>query len=267
MTKIKDKFLELQSKGEKALIAYFVVGYPNEKTSLAAIRGLIKGGADIVELGLPFSDPLADGPVIQNATHVALENGMNLVRFINFVKKIRKESAIPLVLMTYSNLLFKYGYAKFISLAKKAGIDGFILPDLPIDEANEFLKAARNHKIDAIFLVSPNTSEIRMKQIANKSSGFLYLVSTYGTTGKQQKLQQYTVDAIKRTRKIVKGKIPIGVGFGVSTPTDAKKIITAGIDGVIIGSAFLRAIEDLPHDKVEAAIKSFTQRLKLVTKI
>ncbi len=267
MTKITDKFLELQLKGEKALIAYFVVGYPTESASLLAVRGLIKGGADIIELGLPFSDPLADGPVIQNAIHIALKNHINLRRFIHFVKKIREESEVPLLVMTYSNLLFKYGFSRFLNLAKKAGIDGFILPDLPIEEASEFLKAARRYDVDAVFLVSPNTSEIRLRDIVSKSSGFLYLVSMYGTTGAQQDLKQYTIDAIQRTKKMAKRKIPVGVGFGVSRPTDVKKIIMAGADGVIVGSAFLRLVNATSNSKIETMIEDYARKLKLATKI
>ena len=267
MSKIKNKFLELKSKNQKALIAYVVAGYPDEKGTISAVRGLVKGGADIIELGLPFSDPLADGPVIQNASHQALQKGINLTRFINLVKKIRKETDIPLVLMTYTNLLYKRGYDKFIALAKKAGIDGFILPDMPIEESKEYLKAIHKNKADGIFLISPNTSKERIKKIVKASSGFLYLVSVYGTTGKQQEIQQYTIDAIKNTKKLVKGKIPLGVGFGVSNQRQARFIIECGADGVIVGSAFLRLIDSLPQKEIESGIASFTRNLKSATKL
>ena len=267
MSKIKNKFLELESKNQKALIAYVVAGYPNEKGTLSAVRGLVKGGADIIEIGLPFSDPLADGPVIQNASHQALQKGINFVKFINLVKKIRRETNLPLVLMTYTNLLYKRGYDKFISLAKKAGIDGFILPDMPIEESKEYLKAIRKNKADGIFFISPNTSKERIKKIAKASSGFLYLVSVYGTTGKQQEIQQYTIDAIKNTKKLVKGKIPLGVGFGVSNQKQARFIIKCGADGVIVGSAFLRLIDSLPQKEIESGVASFTRNLKAATKL
>jgi len=266
MSKIKDKFLELRSKNQKALIAYIVAGYPNESGALSAVRGLVKGGADIIELGLPFSDPLADGPVIQNASHAALEKGINLAKFISLVKKIRKETDLPLVLMTYTNLLYRRGYDKFVSLAKKAGIDGFILPDMPVEESKEYLKAIRKNNADAIFLISPNTTKERIKKIVKMSSGFLYLVSIYGTKGKKQEIQQYTINAIKNTKKIVNGKIPLGVGFGVSNQNQAKFIIKCGADAVIIGSAFLRLIENLPQKKIEAGVSSFTKNLKTATK-
>ena len=266
MSKIKNKFLELKSKNQKALIAYIVAGYPNENGTLSAIRGLTKGGADIIELGLPFSDPLADGPIIQNASHVAIVKGMNLARFISLVKKIRKETDLPLVLMTYTNLLHRHGYDRFISLTKKAGIDGFILPDMPVEEAKEYLKAVRKNKADAIFLISPNTSKARIKKIVKACSGFLYLVSVYGTTGKQHEIQQYTIDAIKNTKKIVNGKIPVGVGFGVSNQRQARFIIKCGADAVIVGSAFLRLIGGLPQQKIESAAAAFTRNLKVATK-
>ena len=266
MSKIKNKFLELRSKKQKALIAYIMAGYPNESGTLSAIRGLVKGGADIIELGLPFSDPLADGPVIQNASHVALKKGFNLVKFISLVKKIRKETDLPLVLMTYTNLLYRRGFDRFISLAKKAGIDGFILPDMPVEESKEYLKAIHKNHADAIFLISPNTTKERIKKIVKACSGFLYLVSIYGTTGKQQEIQQYTIDAIKNTKKIVNGKIPLGVGFGVSSQSQARFIIKCGADAVIVGSAFLRLIEILPQKKIESGIASFTRNLKMATK-
>ena len=265
MSKIKNKFLELKSKNQKALIAYVVAGYPSENDTLSTVRGLVKGGADIIELGLPFSDPLADGPVIQNASNIALQRGINLSKFFNLVKKIRKETDLPLVLMTYTNLLYKQGYNKFIALAKKAGIDGFILPDMAIEESREYLMAIRKNKADSIFLISPNTSSKRIKKIISVSSGFLYLVSVFGITGKQQKIQQYTIDAIKNTKKLVNGKIPIGVGFGVSNPQQAKFFIQKGADAVIVGSAFLRLIEKVPPKKIESEITKFTRSLKAAT--
>jgi tryptophan synthase alpha chain len=265
MSKIKNKFLDLKSKNQKALIAYVVAGYPSENDTLSAIRGLVKGGADIIELGLPFSDPLADGPVIQNASHIALQKGINLSKFLSLVKKIRKETDLPLVLMTYTNLLYKQGYDRFIALAKKAGIDGFILPDMAIEESSEYLKAIRKNKADSIFLISPNTTSKRIKKIISVSSGFLYLVSVFGTTGKQQKIQQYTIDAIKNTKKLVNGKIPIGVGFGVNNSQQVKFFIQKGADAVIVGSAFVRLIEKVPPKKIESEIAKFARSLKAAT--
>jgi len=262
MSRIKNKFLELKSKNQKALIAYTVVGYPDVKGTLSVVRGLIKGGADIIELGLPFSDPLADGPVIQNATHLALTKGITTTKFFDIVKKIRKETDLPLVLMTYTNLLFRQGYDRFISRAKKAGIDGFILPDMPVEEAKQYLDAIHKYNTDAIFLASPNTSKERIKKIIRASSGFLYLVSVYGTTGIQQEIKQYTINAIRNAKKISNGKIPIAVGFGISSPAQARNFVKIGADAIIVGSAILRLIDELEPKKIESRIQSFTRRLK-----
>ena len=264
MPRIKEKFAELSAKKEKALIAYIMVGYPNENATISAVRGLIKGGADIIELGFPFSDPLADGPIIQNASTVSLDNGTKISRFFNIVKKIRKETDIPLILMTYTNILYHKGYSKFIAEAKNAGIDGFILPDMSIEESKEYLASAKN-KADTIFLISPNTTKSRIERIVKLSSGFLYLVAVYGTTGVKIGIQNYTLNAIKEVKKITKGKIPVGVGFGVSTPEDVKKYIKAGADAVIVGSAFLKLIEKTPQNKLESSIATFTESLKRQT--
>lgn len=262
MSKIKNKFLELESKNQKALIAYTVVGYPSEKGTISVLRGFIKGGADIIELGLPFSDPLADGPVIQNAIHLALKNGITTTKFFAIVKKIRKETDLPLVLMTYTNLLYKQGYDRFISRATKAGIDGFILPDMPVEEASKYLSAIHKYKADAIFLASPNTSKERFEKIVRASSGFLYLVSVYGTTGTRQKIKQYTINAIKLATKISNGKIPIAVGFGVSNPSQVRNFVKIGADAVIVGTAFLRLIDGLAPKKIELSIEHLTHILK-----
>lgn len=264
MTRIKEKFAELQAKNQKALISYIMTGFPNEKATISTVRGLVKGGVDIIELGFPFSDPLADGPVIQNASTVSLEKGTNIVKFFSLVKKIRKETDIPLILMTYTNILYHKGYGKFISEAKKAGIDGFILPDMSIEESKEYLQAAKN-KADTIFLISPNTSKTRIQKISKASSGFLYLVAVFGTTGVKTGIKKYTLDAIKQVKKQTKGKIPIGIGFGVSTPDDVKKYIKAGADAVIVGSAYLKLIEKTPQNQLESKIASFTKSLKKQT--
>jgi tryptophan synthase alpha chain len=264
MSRIREKFAELSAKKEKALIAYIMVGYPNENATISSVRGLVKGGADIIELGFPFSDPLADGPVIQNASMISLENGTKINRFFNIVKKIRKETDIPLILMTYTNILYHKGYPEFITEAKNAGIDGFILPDMSIEESKEYLASAKN-MTDTIFLVSPNTTKSRIEKIGKSSSGFLYLVAVYGTTGVKTGIQNYTLKAIKDVKKITSGKIPVGVGFGVSTPDDVRKYVKAGADAVIVGSAFLKLIEQTPQNKLELRIAAFTKSLKRQT--
>ena len=264
MSRIKEKFAELEAKNQKALISYIMAGFPNEKATISTIRGLVKGGVDIIELGFPFSDPLADGPVIQNASTISLEKGTKIAKFFNLVKKIRKETDIPLILMTYTNILYHKGYAKFIAEAKKAGIDGFILPDMSVEESKEYLQAAKNNA-DTIFLISPNTSIQRIQKISKASSGFLYLVAVFGTTGVKTGIKKYTIDAIKQVKKQTKGEIPIGVGFGVSTPEDVKKYVKAGADAVIVGSAYLKLIEKTSQNQLETKIASFTKSLKKQT--
>ena len=261
MSKIKEKFAELERKNQKALISYIMVGFPDERDTISIVRGLVKGGADIIELGFPFSDPLADGPVIQNASTVSLEKGTRINKFFTLVKKIRKETDIPIVLMTYTNILYHKGYSKFIKDAKKAGIDGFILPDMSIEESKEYIIAAKNNT-DTIFLISPNTTKKRIEKISKISTGFLYLVAVYGTTGVKTGIKNYTLKAIREVKKQTKGRIPIGVGFGVSTSEDVKKYINAGADAVIVGSAYLKLIEKTPQDKLESKITSFTKSLK-----
>jgi tryptophan synthase alpha chain len=264
MSRIKEKFAELEAKNQKALISYIMAGFPNEKATISTVRGLVKGGVDIIELGFPFSDPLADGPVIQNASTVSLEKGTKITKFFNLVKKIRKETDIPLILMTYTNILYNKGYSEFIAEAKKAGIDGFILPDMSVEESKEYLQAAKNNA-DTIFLISPNTNKTRIQKISKVSSGFLYLVAVFGTTGVKTGIKKYTIDAIKQVKKQTKGKIPVGVGFGVSTPDDVKKYIKAGADAVIVGSAYLKLIEKTSQNQLEAKIASFTKNLKKQT--
>ena len=222
MTRIQEKFNQLKSKNEAALISYIMAGYPSEKATLAAVRGLIKGGTDIIELGFPFSDPIADGPTIQMASTESLNKGTKIDDFFSIVKKIRKEADIPLVLMTYTNILYNQTYQKFISRAKEVGIDGLILPDMAIEESKEYVKAARKSSMDTIFLVSPNTS-------AN-------------------------------------GKIPVGVGFGISTDKDVHKYVSSGADAVIVGSANIKIMENTPVNKIESKIFTFTKKLKNKTR-
>ena len=265
MSRIKEKFSELKSKKEKALVSYIMVGYPSESATLSAIRGLVKGGADIIELGFPFSDPIADGPVIQKASTGSLNNGIKIEKFFKLVKKIRSETNIPLILMTYTNILYKQGYQKFIKTAKNAGIDGLILPDMAIEESKGYLLAAKKQKMDTIFLVSPNTQKNRLTKIAKATSGFLYMVAVFGTTGIQTKIHQYTIDALKSTKRTVKN-VPVGVGFGISNEKDVKKYVSVGADAVIVGSANIKIMENTPKSKLEGTIFRFTKKLKLQTK-
>ncbi|MDX1595967.1 MAG: tryptophan synthase subunit alpha [Nitrosopumilaceae archaeon] len=267
MSRIDEKFKELSLKNEKALIAYFMIGYPDKTTSMNAIKGLINGGADIIEIGFPFSDPLADGPTIQNASTISLKKGTNLNYFYKTVKEIRKQTEIPLVLMTYTNIIYNKGYSTFFSKIKQAGIDGVILPDMSPEESKLYVDMANKKGLDCIFLISPNTSVNRVKKIVKISSGFLYLVAVFGTTGVQSKINRYTITALKKLKKLVNREIPIGIGFGISTPNDVKKYIKTGADAVIVGSAFLKIIDKTPKNKIQKEIAEFTRSLKKQTKL
>ena len=266
MSRIKEKFNELKSRKEKALVSYIMVGYPNDRATISAVKGLVKGGADLIELGFPFSDPIADGPTIQKASSGSLNNKTKIEKFFKLVKKIRKQTSIPLILMTYTNILYKQGYQQFIKRAKNAGIDGLILPDMSIEESKNYLAAAKTQKMDTIFLVSPNTKKDRLNKIAKASSGFLYMVAVFGTTGVQTKIHQYTVNALKSTKRSVGDRIPVGVGFGISTEKDVKKYASIGADAMIVGSANIKIMENTPISKLEKKISAFTKKLKNQTK-
>ena len=266
MSRIKEKFNELKKRKEKALISYIMVGYPTDNSTLLAVKGLVKGGADIIELGFPFSDPIADGPTIQKASTGALNNKTKIEKFFKLVKKIRKQTNIPLILMTYTNILYRQGYRQFIKRAKNAGIDGLILPDMSIEESKNYLSAARAQKMDTIFLVSPNTKKDRLNKIAKASSGFLYMVAVFGTTGVQTKIHKYTIDALKSTKHLVGNRIPIGIGFGISTENDVKKYASVGADAMIVGSANIKIMENTQVQKLENRIYLFTKKLKNQTR-
>jgi len=195
-----------------------------------------------------------------------LNAGTQIDNFFAIVKKIRKESDIPLVLMTYTNILYNQTYQKFILHAKQAGIDGLILPDMAIEESKEYVRLAKKSGMDTIFLVSPNTKNDRLKKIIKSTSGFLYMVAVFGTTGVQTKIHKYTLDALQNTRKAAKGKIPVGVGFGISTEKDVQKYVTSGADGVIVGSANIKIMENTPANKVQNRIARFTKKLKTKTR-
>ena len=239
-----------------------MAGYPSERASEAMLRGLVSGGADIVELGFPFSDPLADGPVIQDAAARSLRGGATFGRFVSFVKRARKRTDVPLVLMTYANVLHRRGFAAAVSEAASAGIDGFVVPDLPVDEAAEYRDAAASAGADTIFLASPNTPDGRLARIAAASSGFLYLVAVYGTTGARKSAAQYSLDAIGRAKRIAGASVPVAAGFGVSSPADASAFAGAGADAVVVGSALVGLARSSPASRLERDAAGLTARLK-----
>lgn len=268
MSRINNTFRKLKIQNEKALIPYIMSGYPNEKFCKKIIKTIIDSGADMLEIGFPFSDPLADGITIQNAGKTSLDNNMNINKLFNLIKNIRKETKMPLIVMTYLNIVYQYGYEEFISHAKKNGVDGLIIPDLPIEEAFEYTTLARHYGLDTIFLVAPNTSLDRIQKISQKCTGFLYLISSYGTTGTKININNKLKTQIKNIKLTIGDAIPLGIGFGISTPNDVMKINSCNVDAVIVGSALLKIINEnnLDHKQIQINISNFVHDLKLATK-
>lgn len=228
----------------KAFIPFLTCGDPDLETTAAAVRAAVAGGADLIELGIPFSDPTAEGPVIQAAALRALKNGITTDMIFDFVKDLRKDVKIPLVFMTYANVVFSYGSERFMAACKENGIDGIIVPDLPFEEKEEFLPFCRKYGIDLIFLISP-TSEQRTAAIAKEAEGFLYIVSSLGVTGIRKEITTDIASMVKAVRENT--DIPCAVGFGISTPEQAKKMADLS-DGAIVGSAIVKLLEQYGRD-------------------
>ena len=266
MTRISERLAVLGSRNEHALIGYAVAGYPNRESTLDVIKSMIKGGVDIVELGIPFSDPIADGPTIQKASYKALQQGMTPREALQIAKQINDNLGVPLAIMTYCNILYKPGFDNFLRNARSSGVDGLIIPDLTFEEAGELKKCASKHSLDTIFLVSPNISEQRIKAIVNVTTGFLYMVSVFGTTGERNAFEDYTVQAIKKVKKYSKPKVPLAVGFGVSKEEHVKFMLNAGADAVIVGSAFINIIEQNSRQEMTSKIESLARSLKNATR-
>ncbi len=242
-TKITTIFNLLNAQNKKAFIPYIMAGDPDLDTTKNHVMMLEECGADIIELGVPFSDPLADGPTIQRAAERALQAGVTLRKIIPFVKNLRQHTEIPIVLMTYYNPIFKYGEKQFIEDAVNAGVDGVIIPDLPPDEATDFIYLSRKSNLDTIFLVAPTSTENRVKKIIAASRGFIYYVSITGTTGAKLVLHETFMEHLALIRSHTSK--PIAVGFGVSTPDEAYKVSRVA-DGVIIGSAIVKEFHEHP---------------------
>jgi tryptophan synthase alpha chain len=244
MSNIDKTFQKLKQRGNAALIGYIMAGDPTPEATPQIADALIKGGVDILELGLPFSDPIADGPTIQAASLRALNAGTTPMRVLDIAKQIKAQHDVPIVVMTYYNPVFKLGLDKFLGAAKESQVDGFIVPDLPVEEAADYKKTATNYGLDTIFLAAPSTSNERLSKIVAASSGFLYLVSRYGVTGAKTALEDSTLQLIRRVQPFTEGKVPLAVGFGISTPKHVQKIVQAGADAAIVGSAFINIIQE-----------------------
>lgn len=259
MSRIEKRFKELKDCGEKALVCFLTAGYPDLQTSEELICEVIRSSADIVELGVPFSDPLADGPSIQAASDRALAAGATIHKVMDLVKNVRKKVDSPLVLMTYYNPVQKFGLNEFARTAADAGADGVIVTDLPPEEAGEWKAAAQAAGLDTVFLLAPTSTDERIRRVAEMSSGFIYCVSRTGVTGKRSDVPSEVGDLIERIR-LATDK-PVAVGFGVSAP-DHVRAISKWADGVVVGSALIDLIAQNSGNNVISEVKSFVSELK-----
>ena len=244
----------------KAFIPFITCGDPDLETTGAAIRAMAANGADLIELGIPFSDPTAEGVVIQGANLRALRGGVTTDQIFDFVRALRKDVRIPFVFMTYANVVFSYGADAFISVCAELGIDGLILPDLPYEEKDEFLPTCRKYGVDLISMIAP-TSADRIAMISKEAEGFLYIVSSLGVTGTRSEIKTDLASIVEVVRRNT--KTPCAIGFGISTPEQAHKM-AAIADGAIVGSAIIKLLErygkDAP-DKIGAYVKSMKDAL------
>jgi len=253
MSRIDRTFADLKKRGRKALIPYIMAGDPSLERTKKYVLDLESAGADIIELGVPFSDPLADGPTIQQAAERSLNKGTTLKKVLNLVKEIRKNSDVPLILMTYFNPVFKFGLESFVRDAVRKGVDGVIIPDLIPDEAGDFVKLAKQHGLNTIFLLAPTSTGDRINKVSQVSSGFIYYVSITGITGSKLTTGKTMKDTLNAIQKRVKQ--PVAVGFGISNAREAKEVAKLA-DGVIIGSAIVKLI----HQK--KSIKNFIKDIR-----
>jgi len=257
MSRISEKFQTLAEKKQKALIPYITAGDPDLETTEALILAMQRQGADIIELGVPFSDPMADGPVIQRATERALTKGVKLIDILRLVERVRKVSQIPIVLFSYFNPLLQFGLEKLAQMAKEAGVDAILVTDLAPEEAGDFLRILKKYQLDMIFLLTPTSSDQRIEKIVRLASGFLYVVSRTGITGIQQTLSDSIIPLVKRIRQF--SSLPIAVGFGISSLEHIKEVWQYA-DGAIVGSRIVAEIETCQEttkvvEKVEILIK------------
>ncbi|HEY7304826.1 MAG TPA: tryptophan synthase subunit alpha [Bryobacteraceae bacterium] len=259
ITRIANLFATCRAENRKAFIAYLTAGDPAPEHTASLVLALERGGADLIELGVPFSDPIADGPVIQRASDRALRAGMTLPKLLDIVREIRRQSQIPLLLFSYLNPLLRYGFEKLARDASGAGVDGVLLTDLCIEEAGEPVRRLREHGLDTVFLAAPTSTERRLRLVAEHSSGFVYLVSRTGVTGEQASVSEAAAPLVRRVRALT--DLPLAVGFGISRPEQVGEVAQVA-DGVVVGSAIVKCMEanaGLPDaaDRLE----TFTRRL------
>jgi len=252
--------------GKKYFIPFVVLGDPTVEDSTKIIKGLIKNGANALELGFAFSDPIADGPIIQKANNRSLANKITTAKAFEIIKEVRKGSKIPISAMLSYNLVYKYGTENFYKKCKELKVDAVLCPDVPLEESEELVKYSKKYKIAQVFLVSPTTTKERMKQLNKVCSGYVYLVSLLGTTGTRTEISERVPELIKLTKKEM--KLPVYVGFGISKPEHVKNILALGADGAICGSAFCKLIEENLTDKkaMVEKMEKFCKEMSKATK-
>lgn len=268
MKAIEEKFKDLDVKNEGALIAYITCGDPTPQHTLMIADVLVKNGVDMLELGIPFSDPIADGPTIQRATFRALKSGTKPITVLNIAGEISsKHPNTPIIILTYYNIIYRMGLERFFTLAEENNVSGLIVPDLPIEEAMPCRIVAEKHKVDLILLAAPSTSDERLKKILEYTSGFLYLVSIFGVTGARRNLQKMSISFLRRVSAISNGRVRLAVGFGISKPSHVRTLIANGADGVIVGSRLIELIEKNIHmeDRMLLELGSYVRKLKKST--
>ncbi len=264
MNGVSGRIQKVNREGEGAFIPYLMAGDPTPERSLEYIEALAEGGADVIELGVPFSDPVADGPTIQAAGTRALASMGRVEHVLELVRKVRKDVDVPIILMSYYNPILQFGEDQFISSSIRAGIDGSILPDLPVGEGQTFLQAASENSFETPLLATPGTDRGRLAKIVENSSGFLYLVARPGTTGAKDGLRDMTTRAIGFVKPRLPAELPVCVGFGLSTPGQVAGVIKAGADGAIVGSAI---VEKIGEGDGPEAIERFVRLLKDGTRV
>jgi tryptophan synthase alpha chain len=265
MSRISQTFEYLQKTHERALIPYVTAGDPDLAMTKRLVREMVRRGADIIEIGVPFSDPLADGPIIQRASQRALQGGTTLRKILQTVSELRHEVDVPLVLMTYYNPVFRYGEEAFVADALDAGVDGIIVPDLPPEEGQSLMELTTDTPLEMIFLAAPTSTSARLALISEASRGFIYYVSRLGTTGVRDQLADDLRIMLEKVRASTSK--PIAVGVGVSTPEHVR-LVAELADGVVVGSAILKLIEDLEDraDRLEH-VGDFVAVLKAATRV
>ena len=260
MTSISQRFQNLRDRQQCALIPFITAGDPDLETTAEALRVLDRNGADAIELGVPYSDPLADGPVIQAAATRALEKGVNLEQVLKLVESVSPDLQAPIILFTYYNPILNLGIKEFMEQISSAGVRGLVVPDLPVDESTELLETAASFGIEVILLIAPTSSAERIEKIAQKSQGFIYLVSVTGVTGVRSQVQGRVKDLLQKIHQMTDK--PIGVGFGISGSEQASQVKEWGADGVIVGSAFVKRLaQGTPAEGLQA-IESLCKELK-----